>query len=188
MQEAALLADEVGLGRLTLAALAERLGVRQPSLYKHIESVAALHRGIAVAAKRDLVDVLRQASVGRSGADAIHAMAHAYRRWALLHPARYQVANRAPVPGDEEDEAASAAAVQVLADVLTAYELEGDDAIDAIRGLRSTLHGFVALETDGAFALSVDLERSFDRLVRGFVVALSQWTRSTPPPTGGARP
>ncbi len=35
--EGAELADEVGLTKLTLAALATRLGVRQPSLFKHAD-------------------------------------------------------------------------------------------------------------------------------------------------------
>ena len=79
-----------------------------------------------------------------------------------------------PAPGDVEDEAISLAAIQVIADVLAAYELEGDDAVDAIRAFRSTLHGFVSLETAGAFALSADIDRSFDRLVHGFTVALDR--------------
>ena len=58
------MADEVGLNSLTLAALATRLGVRQPSLYKHIDSMAGLHRDIAVHAKRDMGEVLARASVG----------------------------------------------------------------------------------------------------------------------------
>ena len=177
--EAAAMADEVGLRTLTLAALAVRLGVRQPSLYKHIDSIAGLHRDIAVQAKRDLGEVLARASVGRSGADAIAAMSHAYRSWALKHPARYEASNLMPAPDDVEDAAVSLAAIQVIADVLTAYHLEGDDAVDAIRAFRSTLHGFVSYETAGAFAWSADVDRSFDRLVRGFIIALSQWTDTT---------
>jgi len=169
------MADEVGLNTLTLAALADRLGVRQPSLYKHIDSMAGLHRDIAVQAKRDLGEVLARASVGRSGADAITAMSHAYRDWARQHPARYEASNLMPAAGDVEDEAVSLAAIQIISDVLTAYRLEGDDAIDAIRAFRSTLHGFVTYETSGAFAWSVDIDRSFARLVRGFIVALTQW-------------
>ncbi|MFG6477286.1 WHG domain-containing protein [Microbacterium sp. P06] len=169
------MADEVGLGKLTLAALAERLGVRQPSLYKHIDSLAGLHRDIAVHAKRDLGQVLARASVGRSGADAIAAMSHAYREWARQHPARYAASNLMPAPGDVEDEAVSVAAIQVIADVLSAYELAGDDAVDAIRAFRSTLHGFVSYETAGAFAWSAHVDRSFERLVRGFIFALTQW-------------
>lgn len=180
-EEAAEMADEVGLSTLTLAALADRLGVRQPSLYKHIDSMAGLRRDIAVQAKRDLGDVLARASVGRSGADAITSMSHAYRDWALKHPARYEASNLMPVPGDVEDEAVSLAAIQIISDVLTAYHLEGDDAIDAIRAFRSTLHGFVTYETTGAFALSADIDRSFDRLVRGFILALTQWADAPAP-------
>ena len=178
VDEAAELADEVGLEGLTLAALAERLGVRQPSLYKHLDSLAGLRRSISLQAKGELGDVLRRAAVGRSGADAITVMAGAYREWALEHPARYTAAQWIAGPEDEEDTAASLGAIQVITDVLTAYELRGDDAIDAIRAFRSTLHGFVSLEAEGSFGLDRDLDRSFDRLVRGFVITLTRWAET----------
>jgi AcrR family transcriptional regulator len=178
-EAAAAMADEVGLSKLTLVALADRLGVRQPSLYKHIDSMAGLHRDIAVQAKRELGEVLARASVGRSGPDAVSAMSHAYRDWALQHPARYEASNLMPAPDDIEDEAVSVAAIQVIADVLTAYHLAGDDAVDAIRAFRSTLHGFVLYETAGAFRWSADINRSFERLIRGFIVALTHWTDPT---------
>lgn len=178
VDEAAELADEVGLEGLTLAALAERLGVRQPSLYKHLDSLAGLRRSISLQAKGELGDVLLRAAVGRSGADAITVMAGAYREWALEHPARYTAAQWIAGPEDEEDTAASLGAIQVISDVLTAYELRGDDAIDAIRAFRSTLHGFVSLEAAGSFGLDRDLDRSFDRLVRGFVITLTRWAET----------
>jgi AcrR family transcriptional regulator len=173
--EGATMADEVGLGNLTLNALAERLGVRQPSLYKHIESMAGLQRSISVRAKIELADILARAAVGRSGEDAIHSMSHAYRTWAHHHPGRYAAAQFAPAPGDHEDEAASLAAVQIITDVLAAYELEGDDAIDAIRAFRSALHGFVALESGGGFGLPTDIDRSFERLIGGLIIAFAHW-------------
>lgn len=173
--------DDVGLHQLTLAGLAERLGIRQPSLYKHIESIGGLHRDISVRAKRELFDVLAHAAVGRSGDAAIRSMAHAYRAWARQHPARYEATLRMPSPGDLEDEAVSLAGVQVIADVLSGYGLAGDDAIDAIRALRSTLHGFVSFETSGSFAMSANIDRSFERLVHGFTVGLTQWTEELAP-------
>ena len=185
------MADEVGLGQLTLTALAQRLGVRQPSLYKHIDSLAGLQRSIAMQAKVQLGDVLGRAAVGRSGADAITAMSGAYREWALRYPARYQASMVMPDPDDVEHNEVTLGAITVIADVLTAYQLQGDDAIDAIRAFRSTLHGFVTLEAQGSFAMSADTNRSFDRMVAGFVVALSHWvetptsTRVETPYSGG---
>ena len=170
--EAERIADEVGLSRLTLAALAESLGVRQPSLYKHIDGMDALQRSIAVRAKTELGEVLGRAAVGKAGDDAIRALSTAYRRWALEHPGRYSATVRAPDAGDTDDEAASAAVVGVVFDVLSGYDLHGVDAIDATRALRSTLHGFIALESSGGFGLPVDVDRSFERLVDGLIVAL----------------
>jgi AcrR family transcriptional regulator len=175
IEEAERLADEVGLRRLTLAALAARLGVRQPSLYKHIEGTEGLVRGISVRAKNELAYVLARAAVGRQRAVAVAAISTAYRKWALEHPGRYAAAQSAPASGDAEDQAASLAVVQVATDVLAGYKLESDDAIDATRALRSALHGFITLESSGGFGLPVDIDRSFERLVNGIATAFSSW-------------
>jgi AcrR family transcriptional regulator len=180
------MADEVGLSRLTLAALAKRLGVRQPSLYKHVDGMDDLQRSLALRAKHDLANVLARAAVGRQRDDAIDSISHAYRAWALEHPGRYAAAQRAPIPSDADDQAASQAVVQIVADVLAGYQLREDDAIDAIRALRSTLHGFVTLELGGGFGLPLDIDRSFAQLVRGLITALSHWTAV--PTTNESRP
>jgi AcrR family transcriptional regulator len=170
------MADEVGLSQLTLAALAARLGVRQPSLYKHIDGMDGLRRGLAVRAKNELAAILARAAIGRERGDAITAIAHAYRAWAREHPGRYAAAQHAPAADDSDDIAASQAVLDVVTAVLAGYQLREDDAIDATRALRSTLHGFVTLELGGDFALPVDVDRSFARLIRGLVTALANWT------------
>ena len=179
VDEAEHLADEVGLARLTLAALAERLGVRQPSLYKHIDGMDDLQRSIAVRAKREMADVLGRAAVGRSKDDAIRAISAAYRTWATEHPGRYASTVRAPASDDVDDQDASSAVVGVVLDILAGYDLRGDDAIDAARALRSTLHGFITLEAAGGFGLPVDIDRSFGRLVDGLITALNTFRTPT---------
>ena len=176
--EAERIADDEGLPKLTLAALAESLGVRQPSLYKHIEGMDGLQRSIAVRAKTELADVLGRAAVGKSRADALRALCAAYRRWALDHPGRYAATVRAPAPGDEADLEASTAAVAVVLDILSGYDLHDVDAIDATRALRSALHGFVVLETSGGFGLPVDIDRSYARMVDGLAVSLESLSPS----------
>jgi AcrR family transcriptional regulator len=175
------LADEVGLDKLTLAALAVRLGVRQPSLYKHVASLDALQRLISMRGKAEAADVLAQAAIGRARDDALVAMAWAWRAWALAHPGRYQASQRGAAPGDAEHEQVARRSIGVLAAVIDGYGLVDDDAIDAIRAYRSALHGFVALEADHGFAFPNDVERSFDRLVHALVLALSSWSSVSGP-------
>jgi AcrR family transcriptional regulator len=175
------LADEVGLDKLTLAALAVRLGVRQPSLYKHVASLDALQRLICMESKVEAADVPAQTAIGRARDDALIAMAWAWRSWALDHPGRYQASQRGAAPGDAEHEQVARRSIGVLAAVIDGYGLAGDDAIDAIRAYRAALHGFVALEADNGFAFPNDVERSFDRLVRALVLALSSWTSLSGP-------
>jgi AcrR family transcriptional regulator len=176
IDEAERIVDEVGLSSMTLAALAHRLKVRQPSLYKHISGMEGVQRSIALRAKRELAAVLGQAAVGRARGDAIVSMSHAYRAWALQHPGRYAATQRAPIVGDVEDEQASRAVVQVAFDVMAGYELRDDDAVDAIRALRSGLHGFVTLEAGNGFGMPVDVDRSFDRMVAGLATAFARWS------------
>jgi len=173
--EASRLADEVGLDRLTLAAVAERLGVRLPSLYKHIAGVDELRRRLAVLAVAGMGDAITNAAVGRAGPDALFAVADAYRVWAHAHPGLYQASLRAPDSSDADHVAAGDAAVGVILAVLAGYGLEGGDAIDATRALRSALHGFVSLEAAGGFGLDRDVDRSFARLVAAVDTAFADW-------------
>lgn len=175
VDEAARLADEVGLDRVTLSALAERFGVAQPSLYKHVDGVGGLQRQLAARATRDLGEALGGAAMGRAAGDALFAVAAAYRRFALDHPGRYAATVRAPDPADAEHTAATDRVLSTVLAVLAGYGLTGDDAVDAARALRSALHGFAALEAAGGFGLPRDVDRSFDRLVAALDTALRAW-------------
>jgi AcrR family transcriptional regulator len=178
--EAAVVADESGYERLTLAAVAGRLGVALPSLYKHVRGLGGLQTGLATLAVRELGDELTRASVGRSGRDALIAVAAAYRSYVLAHPGRYAATVRAARPQDLDHQGASDEVLRTVLAVLRSYRLEGDDAVDAARTLRSALHGFASLEADGGFGLPRDVDRSFDRMVAALDVALRSWP-SMPP-------
>ncbi len=173
--EAAAVADEAGLDRLALAAVARRLGVSLPGLYKHIDSLDGLKRDLAVLGVRELTAAMSAAAVGRSGRDALCAIAQAYRGYATAHPGLAAASVRAPEPGDAEHEAAGQAAVGVLLAVLDGYRIEGTDAIDAIRFLRVVMHGFVTLEAAGGFGLPQSVDGTFTRIIDSVDAALAGW-------------
>lgn len=175
--EAAQVADEVGYDRLTLAAIAERLGVAVPSLYKHVDGLGELRRDLTVLALRELGVALGSAVDRGGGADdGLRAIAEAYRGYARAHPGRYPATLRAVDPHDHDADEASRALLQTVFSVLALYELSGDDAIDATRALRAALHGFVTLEAVGGFGLPRDVDRSFARLVQILDTAFRDWS------------
>lgn len=172
---AADLADAHGWQQLTLAAVAETLDVRQPSLYKHITSLASLRRAVSLLAVTELAARLSTAVAGRAGFDSLTSLSHAYRSYALGYPGRYQASVIAPLEGDNEHLKVSQALLATLAAVLLGYGVtEESDALHEIRSLRALLHGFVSLETGGGFGLDLDTSESFSRLVAGFDYALRQ--------------
>ena len=171
---AAGIADAEGLEAVTLARVAGELGVRAPSLYNHVDGRDDVLRAIAVRGVRELTSALREAAVGRSSADALTAAARAYRAYARAHPGRYAATVAAPTRGDEEHRAAASEAVDVMLAVMRGWDLEGDDAIHAVRAFRSAVHGFVAIEAADGFGMAVDVDASFDRLVATLAEGLGE--------------
>jgi AcrR family transcriptional regulator len=169
---AAELADREGLGGVTLATVAARLGVRTPSLYNHVAGLPGLRRELALLGLRELGQRMGRAVVGKADDRALEAIAHAYRAYAHEHPGVYAAAQQVPAAGDAAWEAAGAEVVGIVRAVLAGYGLEGDDALHATRGLRGLLHGFVSLETGGGFGLPLDLDESFRRLLQVFMAGL----------------
>jgi AcrR family transcriptional regulator len=162
----AALADEIGFDQLSMALLAERLGVRTPSLYKHVDGLADLVHRIAVLASVELGDVVRDATQGRAGGDALTAAARAMRTYVKEHPGRYAAGNGARATGPEDPlTPAITRLLDSLAAVLRGYHLEPDQEIHALRMLRSMLHGFATLEVDGGFRFDTDVDDSFTWMV-----------------------
>jgi AcrR family transcriptional regulator len=162
---AARLADADGLQAVTLARLAADLGVRAPSLYAHVAGLDDLLRRIGVRGARELAAVLSAAAAGRARGDALRAIADAYRGYAASHRGSYAALQLLADPTDPEPAAAARAVVEVVVAALRGYDVEGDDAIHAVRAIRAALHGFVSLEADGGFGIPLSLDETYARLV-----------------------
>jgi AcrR family transcriptional regulator len=175
VEAAASLADEEGLEAVTLAELANRLGVRTPSLYNHVAGLAGLRRELALLGIRELGRRLGRAAVGKATDEATFAMADAYRNFVRERPGLYTATIRSyrlSYPDDPELEAADRETVDTVLAVLASYGLRGEEALHAARGFRSVVHGFATLEVAGGFGIPLDLDESFSRLLRTFVSGL----------------
>ena len=54
------------------------------------------------------------------------------------------------------------------------FGLKEQDALHAVRGLRSVIHGFAALEVAGGFGLPLDCDESFQRLLQIYIRGLQE--------------
>lgn len=163
------LADEAGYHDLAMGTLAQRLGVRTPSLYKHVDGLDDLRRRIAVLAVTELGEACRAAIQGKAGPDALAAFARAFGAYVTAHPGRYTatVGAEVPGPGDELYDA-SARVLESMAAILRGYGVAEGEMTHALRTLRSLFHGFAALQAANGFQWSGDADESFDWMI-GFI-------------------
>jgi AcrR family transcriptional regulator len=179
---AAGLIDEIGYQDLTMGLLAQRLGIRAPSLYKHVDDLADLRHRIATLAITELGDAVRDAMQGRAGLDALSALLTATRAYVTAHPGRYTATIGAEFTGpDDPLLAASTRILASIAAVLRGYGI-GDDEMDhAIRTIRCTIHGFAALQASSGFQWNADPDESFDWMIR----FIDRGLRAISAPAGG---
>ncbi|MDN5963173.1 MAG: WHG domain-containing protein [Actinomyces sp.] len=170
------LADRIGLSEVTITRLGRELGIAPQGVYRHVEDVRDLRGALARLAAGELSVELSRASSGLSGRPALVAVCTTLRSWAARHPGRYAALQVAPDPEDPVASAATEELVSVIASALCAYSLTGDDLVDAIRMVRSTVHGFVDLETHGGFRLARDLDTTFERVIDSLDLVLGEWS------------
>ncbi|GAB3269577.1 TetR/AcrR family transcriptional regulator [Sinomonas notoginsengisoli] len=162
------LLEASGVAGLTMAAVAHRVGVRAPSLYKRVGGRDELLGRVAVATVLDLGSRLEAAAgVGASHHDAATARAaltrlgRAYRAFAKERPAAYQlIFAQEPAAARPQPEHLSRAAAPALA--VTEALVGPERALDAARLVTAWVHGFMSMELSGAFRLGGDVERAFE--------------------------
>ena len=180
-EAAAELADEAGSDRLTVSAVARRLGVKDASLYSHVKNLRELRVRVALLAGIEMTDRIGSAVAGRAGKDALIAFADAYRGYALDHPGRYTVSQMGFSPEEfaVSDSTALRRSVELTYGMLRAYGLGEPDLTDAARLLRSTFHGYIHLELSGAFNHPRRVRESWTRSLEALHVLLENWPSRT---------
>ena len=175
VQAAVDLINAEGLSALSLGRLAEKLDIRTPSLYNHVDGLHGLMHELSLLNARNLAERISEAAIGQSGPGAVRAVMQAMHSYIKEYPGLYLSTLQASGTHTEVDpelEKEEARSVKVGMAVMASFGLEGEDAIHALRGLRSLVHGFASLEISGGFGMPLDLDESFSRLVGLFIAGL----------------
>jgi AcrR family transcriptional regulator len=153
------LLESEGPEALTMRRVAERLGVRAPSLYKHLPDkdtieAAIIAEGFAESAERF------EAAVAANRRRPLRALARAYRSFAREHPHLYRLMTEQPLrrdllpPGVEERAAAPL--------------VEAAGSADRARAVWAFAHGMTILELNERFPNDADLDGAWREGIRAF--------------------
>jgi AcrR family transcriptional regulator len=134
-------------GEISMRRLADRLGVKAPSLYKHLPGKPALEAAI-------ISDAFLEAAERFERAQTLPQLGAAYRAFALEHPHVYRLMFQGRLPRERLTPGAEArAAAPVIA-------AAGGDP-DRARAIFAFAHGMVILELDDRFPPDADLDAAW---------------------------
>jgi AcrR family transcriptional regulator len=176
VQVARELLEREGAEALTMRRLAERLGIRAPSLYKHLSDKAALEAAIIATGLEDIAAVL-EAALSAAGTEPLAALATAYRTFALAHPHLYRLMTDQPLPRNRLPTGVEARAAAPL------LRAAGDQ--DLARAVWAFAHGMVQLELARRFPPDADLHTAWQEGITAFqsrVTAHDSDSPTAPPP------
>jgi AcrR family transcriptional regulator len=109
------LAQEHGLAEFTLRDLAERVGMRAPSLYSHFESKHAIYDAMFGQAWSDFerVALAELPELPQAPRAALRRIARVFFDFMVANPARHQLMNQRTIPGFEPSPESYAPSVRV---------------------------------------------------------------------------
>jgi AcrR family transcriptional regulator len=152
------LLEEQGASALTMRRLAERLGVKAPSLYKHFDGKDDLEAALIAVGLEEVSSVLSAA--GHGAPDPLAAIARAYRGFARARPHLYRLLTERPLPRDRLPAGLELKAATPL--------LEAAGSQDRARAVWAFAHGMVHLELSSRFPPDADLDAAWREGIAAF--------------------
>lgn len=151
-----------GPDALTLGALAERAGIKPPSLYKHFADRSAVLKAVEIEVLHNLEAHLRKKLRGTRPKERLFSLARAYRGWGKAKPHRYRTIYSGDAFNDPELRAACLFSAQPLFEELIAAGVSQARMLPLSRTLVAFMHGFVLMEIGNAFNLGGSVDDAFE--------------------------
>jgi AcrR family transcriptional regulator len=152
-----------GLDALSMRRLADRLGIRAPSIYKHFSDKQALENAVISVVLDE--QGARFAAAVAGADDPVRALVGVYREFARGQPHLYRLVTERLV-----DRAGLAPGVEERSRRPIVDAVGGD--VHLARAFWAFAHGMTILELDQRFAPDADLEAAWSRGLNAFRAAL----------------
>jgi len=170
IETASLLIERDGIENLSLGGLAAELGIKAPSLYRHVASKNDLLRGVNENTYRKLFDVfdavLQEASPNPN--EQLRVLLGAYRAFAHAHPNTYILAYTTIDPDLRPDPDALVRLVLPIQAIM-ARVTGPENSLPALRGALALVHGFAMLELMDQLQRGGDLNAAFEASIDAYL-------------------
>ncbi|MGW1236332.1 TetR/AcrR family transcriptional regulator [Streptomyces californicus] len=143
------LLEEDGSAALSLRAVARRAGVSATAPYRHYSDREALVSAVAAEGYRELAEHLARAHPAPSTPDELAAVAVAYVRFALEHPALFRAMFAEPCDPTSEERVAATEAISAYVRTIVGAAFPGVDAEALSTTVWAVVHGLAFLHLDG---------------------------------------
>jgi AcrR family transcriptional regulator len=161
---------EHGVDKLSLNKLAKEMGVKAPSLYRYYSSKAALLRAINEDTSFRLFDALSPSlhKANTQPFDKALEAARLYRRFASENPAVYGMLFTNTIDDLRPDPETNVRLVLPYQELMA--KICGEtNALMALRGFLSLIHGYVMLELSQQLRRGGDLNAAYEASVRAYL-------------------
>ena len=141
-------------------------------LAEKVSTIPEMRRFLAVKGFRELREAIERDIAGKSGADALHALMLSMRRYALERPGLSAATFRNADVDVPEWRDAQMQLARVVLSVLAQIGIEGEQALHALRIMRSFVRGFVLHEMGASFLEPLEHDKSYELGVRVLIEGL----------------
>lgn len=143
---------EKGIAGLSMRALADRLHIKAPSLYKHVADKEEVIADLQARGLQEFGSAIKRAGKSRK------AKALAYRKWALENPYLYEITVSIPLLRNRIPVGLEEGVTKMI------IEITGKDHEHA-RAVWALMHGLVDLEIAGRFPKEANLDLTWKRAI-----------------------
>lgn len=160
-----------GIDAVTLRMVADKLGVKSPSLYRYVKNKNAMLLAVNEVTHVELTNAIMQVADNSIPlTERLVKMAITYRQYAHAHPTCYELA----MSSNPEIRPPQEMLVQLVLPLQTLFTQITDDnnSLVALRGAFALLHGWVSLEIGQQLQRGGDLDAHFEQSFRTYLAGL----------------
>lgn len=169
--------EDEGQEALSMRRVAESLGLRAPSLYKHFASKATLELALVEGALEEIGELSHRTLHTSPPRDRLLSLLLAYRAYSVSHPHLYRLGTVGPLPREDLPPRLEEWAGNPW------YVVTGDPAL--AQALWSFAHGMVVLELDCRYPPGSDLDATWQAGTRAFEKAAARVPEGAQPVSAG---